>query len=203
MPNPYTLEDVGGVPGGPTLKNYLLGVAREKDRLGALGILSSGGPMTSTLTPTSQSVHAYSHYLYAGETITNVIVAVQTAASGTAPSNIKLGLWNSLPSPVCIAVTPELASDARWTSQGYKVCALTTPFVVATSGIYYGVFWQNGTFSVTNPILSGVLGGQGFVGASTGVGPPLGGALKTGATTMAVNDTGTYSAVAMPWVSLS
>jgi len=197
LPNPYTLEDVGAVGGGGAIvKGYLAQISRAKDLSNALGILSHGGQPTGGAVLVSQAVLGQAHYLYAGDVVTNIIVAVTTAASGTNPTAIKLGLWNSLSTPVCLGVTASLEADARWTTVGWKVNALTAPITIATSGVYYPCYWSNGAFGSTPLQLAlssnNVAGTAGAIGSA----PAAYTALKTSATTMVATDTGTYSAVA-------
>jgi hypothetical protein len=167
---------------------------RRPDYLAAIG--GSFSPMqvaSNSASPTSQSVSGVAVYLYANETVTNVLCGVVTAGAGTAPTALKLGVWSSAATPACLSVTSDLASDSRWTTQGWKVNALSSAYVVPTSGIYYLVFWINGTFATTNVSLATTAAG-GYAGAPIGSNPRMFGSLKTSATTMAVSDTGTYAA---------
>jgi hypothetical protein len=217
-PSP-TLANAGGGAAGPTGARNVIPVVtvdakgrvsalssagvRDVDLATALGIIADSGPPVGGAVQTSQAVNFGAVYLYAGESIANIIVCVTTAGSGTAPTSLKLGLWSSAATPVCLAVTADLASDSRWTSAGQKVCALTGAYSVVTSGIYYPCFWINGTFASTNvQIMTIVASGQ--FGGQIGSGARRSGALKTGATTMAVADTGTYALAGnSPWLAVS
>lgn len=168
-------------------------IRRQNDLTVGLGLISWGGQPVSAGVPTSQSVCGQAHYLYAGEIVTNIIVFVQTAAVGTVPTSLKLALWDSAATPNCLAVTAELKSDSRWTSQGWVVAALSSPYTITSSGIYYPAFWQNGAFGSTNlqvGMCNGSLGGSANI-IGSGKRPYT--ALKTGATTMVATDTGSYS----------
>lgn len=179
-------------------------IAREADLIDAIGLISSPSffPLVQSFNPTSQLVHAIAHFLYKGEKITNVVAHVQTAAAGTAPTGLKLGIWSSAATPVCVAATADLAADARWTSQSFKVNALTATYVVPSDGIYYAVFWMNGAFGTTNLGLT-CANGSGQVGNAIGTGKQLGGSVKAAATTMSVSDTGTYGVGVTPWLALN
>lgn len=163
---------------------------RQRDLDAALTVNTGPYAPIAAANPTSQNIYGLAHYLYSGETVTNIAVCVQTAASGAAPSNIKLGLWDS-GTPTCLAVTSDLASDSRWTSQGWKVCALTSPYAITSDGVYYLAFWINGAFGGTNVSLVYVTA-SGPWGTAVGAGKRRAGTLKTGATSMAASDTGTY-----------
>lgn len=180
---------------------------RRKDFLAAMGLLAEPWPNDASAgtaaVAANQQIHAAAVYLYNGETVTNIIVCVTTAASGAAPSLIKLGLWSSAATPACLAVTADLKSDSRWTSTGYKVCALSSPYAVTSSGIYYPVYLQNGAFGGTNVQFK--LGASlASPGAAIGSNPQFGGTLGTGKTSMDVNDTGAYSTTtANLWIAVS
>ena len=167
---------------------------RRSDLWNALGVIAVSEPGLTNqggVNPTSQTIVAGAIYLYAGQAITNIIVGVQTAGTSTAPTGIYLGLWDSASTPNCLAATANLAADARWTSQGWKVNALSAAYTPTTSGIYYAAFLQNGAFAGTN---LGVASSQGSGGTSaTLVSARPWTALGTGKTTMAALDTGTYS----------
>jgi hypothetical protein len=166
---------------------------RYRDLLGALGVLSWPlGIPTSGAIPTSQAVLGLAHYLYRDEVVSNLSVPVQTAGAGTAPTAIKLGVWSSAATPACLAVTAELRADASWNSTGWKMFALASRLTIPSDGLYYGAFLQNGSFGTTNIQLAQA-GVVAVVGNPIGSGRRLYGSLKTGATDMAVTDTGTYA----------
>jgi hypothetical protein len=175
---------------------------RRADKVTTIGLSGEtfdAGVIVGSTTLASQTVKATGEYLYAGEVVTNVWVIVQQVASGTAPTLFKLGLWNSAATPVCAAVTAELKDDASWTgSQGYKSFVWAGgAYTVPSDGLYYFAALMNGAFGTTNLQLAcGTTG----VGASNAVGSNRRrhGALGTGITSMAVNDTGTYSSVGSP-----
>jgi hypothetical protein len=203
------VKQLGAAPSATTdaaTKNYVdTGLwSRAKDFYAAVG-----GTFSPVFVPvggnpqSSQTIHGMAVYLYAGETVTNVICCVTIAGAGTAPTALKLGVWSSAATPVCLAVTADLATDSRWTSgTGWKVNALSSAYVVPSSGIYYLAFWINGAFATTNMSLSVSVPNLG-PSQPIGSNPRMLGTLKTGATTMAVADTGTYgstgSVTALGW----
>ncbi len=177
---------------------------RQKDFNAEIGIKAEIGHHFSSVAPVSQRIYGGGIYLYTDEVITNIIVCVEVAGAGTAPTNLKLGLWSSAATPVCLAVTADLAADTRWTaSTSYKVCALTAPYTILASGLFYAAFWINGTFATTNLQLITSYGSGQFA-AQIGSAKQRFGSVKTGATTMAVAETGTYAVSgSMPWLGVS
>ena len=156
-----------------------------------LGIIAqTGSPVLAGSTASTQVIYGAGLHLYAGEVITNIIVCVSTAGTSTAPTDIKLGLWDS-GTPTCVAVTGSLGADARWTSTGFKVNALTGAYTVPSTGFYYPCFWQNGAFAGTALQLI-ICNNAGPTNNQIGSGKRPWCTLKTGAASMAVNDTGTY-----------
>ncbi len=152
----------------------------------------------------TQVIYGTGVHLYAGESITNIIVNVTTAGAGTTPTNLRLGLWNSAATPVCVANTPDIAATGSLTSNGYKVTAISAgPYVVPASGLYYAAVWQNGAFGST-PVAFSVINQSGPQANTIVTKAPFV-QLKTGATTMAVGDTGTYGTggVTCFWAALS
>lgn len=165
---------------------------RHRDLVAALGAVSWPFMLpTSSAVPTSRTIGVFAHYLYRDEVIANIGTCVQTAAVGTVPTLIKLGLWDSGTTPRCLAVTANLNSDSSWTSQGWKVLALASSWRVTADGLYYTAFLKNGAFATTDLQLAAAP--LGSVGTPIGSGKRLYGAVSTTATDMAVSDSGAYS----------
>lgn len=179
--------------------------ARQADLTTALGFIATSFPpftATSVAALASQRNYASGLYLYAGETITNVCCCVTTAGAGTAPTSIKLGLWSSASPAVCLALTSNLAADARWTSLGWKVNALTAPYSVTTSGLYYASLWTDGAFGTT-PLQLAVGATDGAFGGPLGAGPYKNWQ-KSSIATLTVADTATYATGGnQPWLGVS
>jgi hypothetical protein len=166
------------------------------------GFLAKTGEPIGQAAITTQVVAAGGLLLHAGQVITNIIVCAQVAGIGAGvPTSLKLGLWSSAATPVCLAVTAELKDDARWLSQGWKVCALTAPYTIPTTDIYYPCFWENGAF--TTPLQLVISHSPGAYNTPIGSGKRMATSLKT-TTTMAVSDTGTYAqAGSIPLLAVS
>jgi len=117
-------------------------------------------------------------YLKAGQTINNIsIYSATTAASGT--SNLFFALYD-----VNRNLVAQSANQGAytWNSQSQKTLAMTSPYRVPTSGIYYVGLLQVATTIATIKgnvaRISGVLGG---------LTPSVGGASSTGLTTALPN----------------
>jgi hypothetical protein len=177
---------------------------RRRDFLAALGLISLGQDAEVGAVQTSQTVYGSAFYLYPSETITNICACVQTAASGTAPTGIYLGLWQDVSgTPTCVAASANLGSDSRWASQGWKVCALSSPYTPGAAGIFYAAYLINGSFGTTNLQLA-VNGALGPVGGAIGASLRRFGSIAAGATAMAAANTGTYGqAGSVPQFALS
>ncbi len=175
---------------------------RAKDRAAAFGLKGEPLPPYAATggVPTTQVVYGIADYFYVDEVVTNIVVSVTLAAAGTAPTSLKLGLWSSAATPVCLAVTADLASDARWTFTGWKENALSSPYTILASGIHYLAFWINGVFATTNVQLA-ISAVSGTFGREIGANARRSASLKSPATTMAVSETGTYGILSnMPFL---
>lgn len=173
---------------------YSGGVNRRADYLTATGFLSLGLEPVSNAVPTSGTIFANGVYLYKGEVVTNIVVAVATAGSGTAPTHIQVGLWSSAGTPVALAVSAEDAANARWTSTGWKEVPLTAPYTVPADGFYYPSFLKVGAFGTTDlQLITGAANpGSNIGGTSTG--KRRAPTLATGVAVLSVvNDTGAYN----------
>lgn len=104
-------------------------VARE-----VLGIKGETYPrylVTGGTQPTGGTVYLTSVGLMAGDVITNLLTVV--GAGGTGVNLSKLGLYSS--SFNLLAKTADQGTS--WNTQGCKTCALTAPYTVPTTGLYY------------------------------------------------------------------
>ncbi len=171
------------------LMQALYGITATTDTysLNATGSLPSG------------QMHAGAVYLFAGEVVANLGVDVQVAATGAAPTLIKLGLWTSAATPACVAVTADLSADTKWTSTGKKVFALTGSYTVPTSGIYYIAILKNGAFGGTDVSLGQATPATVSSGSPVGSNPYSFTLFGTGKTNMAVADTATYATSGRPY----
>lgn len=138
---------------GPTqlASNALLRQAIVWDALGIIAVPpyplgTDQGTVPGTLA--SQYLFGAVLGLVSGDVITNIICNVTTAASGTTPTLIKLGLCNS--TGTVLGTTANLAADSRWTSTGWKTCALSSTVTISATGLYYALLLKNGTFGTTD-----------------------------------------------------
>lgn len=125
---------------------------RERDQIAltARGLISESfqlpiNPAGTNMT--SQRLEGCLLGLRAGDVVTNIVVNVAQAGSGTDPTDIFLGLYSV--AGTRLALTADLGADTRWDTTGYKECALTAPYTITEDGGYYPVFLMNGSFGST------------------------------------------------------
>jgi lysophospholipase L1-like esterase len=93
-------------------------------------------------------------YLLAGDVVANLTVGVATAAVGTAPTLIRLGLYSVSTDGLTYtlrASSGNLKDDARWLTKQWVTAAMTSPYTIPTSGIYYCAWIIVGAFGTTAP----------------------------------------------------
>lgn len=164
-----------------------------------LGFLTCSAPGMSpaTASPTTQVVLGAAVYLYAGELVTNIHVCVQTAGVGTDPTAAAVGLWSSDDSPVCLAIGPDLVAGGKLKAQGWQTMALSSPYAVSVSGVYYPSFWINGAYASTN-VAFVTHGSSGQISSTLAGWKRSFAALKSAVSVApAVNNTGTYALTAV------
>lgn len=85
-----------------------------------------------------------------GDVVTNIVLSMDTAAVGTTPAAIYVGLYDKLGNR--LAVSADLHASGIWTAGiGYVVAPLSAPYTVGLADVYYGAFLINGTFGTTQP----------------------------------------------------
>lgn len=92
-------------------------------------------PVTNAGGLTSGRIHFSAIRLRAGQTVTSISWCSATTAA-VAPTNQWFGLWTGAALPVKLAVTTDDLTTA-WASDTWKTLALTAPYVVPTTGVYY------------------------------------------------------------------
>jgi hypothetical protein len=135
--------------------------------------------VNSTVPTASGTLWLQAIYLKAGQLISNIILSSATTAAGT-PTNARAGLFD-LATRALLAETANQTTTA-WAANTVKTLALTTPYRVPTSGLYYIGFYMTATTIIT------MKGGTAKTGAQlAGTAPILGGASSTGLTTAMPN----------------
>lgn len=102
-----------------------------------------------TLISPAGELRANAIGLQAGDVVTNIVIDVLVAASGTAPTLTKVGLYDS--NLNLLASSADLSASAIWNSIQFAVAALSSPFIVSTAGMYYCGFLRVGNYGTTNP----------------------------------------------------
>lgn len=107
---------------------------REDLQMEGYGLKFQSAPLNTapaTVALTSGLVYAVLVGLKAGETITNICTLVTTG--GSSLSLVKFGLYDTAGTQ--LAVTADV--KANFAGSGVKTSALTSPYIVPSSGAYY------------------------------------------------------------------
>lgn len=123
---------------------------RDQRALSARNLFAEVGKLAtvnSNLAPTSQQIYGSLLGLEAGDIVTNIWVAVQTAAAGSQPTRMEVALLDS--SFNRLATSGNVKADAAWTSTGPKALALTAPYTVTAAGGFYCCVLQDGSWGST------------------------------------------------------
>lgn len=132
-------------------------------------------PEVNTTAPTaSGTLFMQAIYLYAGQLVSNITVSSATTAAGT-PTNYFAALYDA--NRALKAVSANQTTTA-WAANTVKTFAMTTPYRVPTSGLYYIGFMMTATTIITMKGGTAKTGGQ--LASSV---PILHGASTTGLTT--------------------
>lgn len=118
--------------------------------LAAKGLLSDSGPAQfygTASTLATQTVQYCLLPLRGGMLISNVVIYVATAAAGAAPTTLQFGLYSG--PLVRLAVSANEAGDVKYTTVGFKVIALTVPYLVPADGGFYVAPLQDGAYAGT------------------------------------------------------
>ena len=157
--------------------------AESEVYLAGFGVVSwNFNPINSTNTSscTSQTIYATAVPYRAGQVVTNIGYGVGTAASGTNPTGVFVGLCNAT---TVLAQSANLNANVGWQSVQLVAFALTAPFTITADGLYYHLLLVNGTWGTTQAQMSrGILNyfnlGTPFIAATGG----------TAATTLPANN---------------
>lgn len=84
---------------------------------------------------TTQVMTSVALYLEAGDVVTSLTFCSATTAAGT-PTNWWFALYDTAATPALLRQTADQTTTA-WAANTPKTVALTTPYTVPTSGIYY------------------------------------------------------------------
>lgn len=156
----------------------------------------------SGLAMANQEIDAMAIWIPPGTVITNILLNIQIAGSGTVPT----GFFVGLASPTkMVAQSGNLASSASLTTLGIQAFPLSASYTTnptdSPTGLYYIVILQNGVFSVTNVTIVRTLAVIGY-----GLVTPLWGVLGTAQTALPANGaaiTFTGAGAAARWAAVS
>lgn len=108
--------------------------------LGIAGTLAETHPRellseTNQAALTSGTLRLQGIYLQAGQTVSNITIYSGTTAAAT-PTNGFFALYSGASSPALLAQSANFTTEA-WAANTAKTKAMTTPYKVPTSGLYY------------------------------------------------------------------
>jgi hypothetical protein len=106
-----------------------------------------GGNLSALTTEVMTSVATY---LEKGDTVTNLTFVSATTAAGT-PAHWWFALYSNAATPALIAQTAD-QTDTAWAANTAKTVALSSPYTVTDTGIYYAAICVVAT---TPPTLAG------------------------------------------------
>lgn len=129
---------------------------------------------TNTAVAASGTLNMQAIYLKAGQLVSNISLHSATTAAGT-PTNYFFGLYDS--SRNLLANSANQTTTA-WANQALKTLAMTTPYRVPTSGLYYIGYFMTAS---TVPTLKGFTARA--ASQLAGTTPILNGSSSTGLTT--------------------
>lgn len=95
----------------------------------------------------SQRAAVTAVWLPQGAVISNIILGVTIAGSGTPPTGFYVGLTDG---NTILAQSSNLASSSALTASGSMAFPLSATYTVPKSGIYYVIVLQNGSFGTTD-----------------------------------------------------
>lgn len=130
--------------------------------LGMTGVLAETMPReicpeVNTTVPTlSGTLFMQAIYLTAGQLVSNIIVSSATTAAGT-PTGGRVGLYDSARN---LKATSADQTTTAWAANTVKTLAMTTPYRVPTSGLYYIGFFMAATTIITMKGGTAKTGGQ-------------------------------------------
>ena len=130
--------------------------------LGATGVIAETIPRAicpevNTVAPTaSGTLFMQAIYLTAGQLVSNISISSATTAANT-PTNYFFALYSG--ARALLAVSANQTTTA-WAANTYKTLAMTTPYRVPTSGLYYIGIMMTATAVITTKGGTAKTGGQ-------------------------------------------
>jgi hypothetical protein len=166
----------------------------------ARGLLAEAFPLAmvnASRTLATQALLGVLIPVSAGMTVSGVACCVETAAAGTLPTGVFVGLTDL--AGVRLATSADVKALANWNATGLFSFAFSTAYSPAVDGAVYACIVKNGVYGTTEPKIA-------CMTAVTGTGAALG-SNSPGAATFAaqttVPTTATWTANdSYPWLAL-
>lgn len=178
----WTHYDIYGGVYGNTLTVF------NRPLLGQTGVIAETIPRelcpeVNTAVAATGVLFMQAIYLYAGQTVSNIILWTATTAAGT-PTHYMAGLFDGATRNLLATSTDK--TTTAWAANAQTTFAMTTPYKVPTSGYYYIGFFMTATTIVT------LKGGTAKTGGQLAAAAPIlnGASASTGLTTALPNPAG-------------
>lgn len=138
-------------------------------------------PEVNTTIAASGTLALQAIYLTAGQLVSNITISSATTAAGT-PTNYFFALYSGLQSAPALLAQSANQTTTAWAANTVKTLAMTTPYRVPTSGVYYIGYMMTATTVAT------LKGGTARTGGQLGAAAPvIYGTSSTGLTTSLPN----------------
>lgn len=138
-------------------------------------------PEVNTTVAASGTLSLQAIYLTAGQLVSNITISSATTAAGT-PTNYFFALYSGLQSAPALLAQSANQTTTAWAANTVKTLAMTTPYRVPTSGVYYIGYMMTATTVAT------LKGGTARTGGQLGAAAPvIYGTSSTGLTTALPN----------------
>jgi hypothetical protein len=166
----------------------------------ARGLLSEPYPLAQVSTSRTLATQALLGVLIpvtAGMTLSGVAVCIETAAAGTLPTGVFVGITDL--TGVRLAISADVKALANWNATGLFSFAFSTAYSPSVDGAVYACIVKNGVYGTTEPKIATMTAVTGS-GAALGSNAP--GAVTQAAQTT-VPTTATWTANdSYPWLAL-
>lgn len=107
---------------------------------------------SANLSPVSGTVYGSALGFQVGDVVTNILIGIAVAGSGTAPTLFRVGLADL--SNNVLAISAELHASSLLTSAGIAAIPMGTPYIVPASGTLKPVLLKVGAFGTTDIALA-------------------------------------------------
>lgn len=116
-------------------------------------------PEINTTMAAAGTLNMQAIYLTAGQLVSNITLCSATTAAGT-PTNYFFALYSGSQSAPALLAQSANQTTSAWAANTIKTLAMTTPYRVPTSGVYYVGYFMTATTVATMKGFTARTGGQ-------------------------------------------